>query len=211
MNPFGDNFWPLWGRRLHSATPDDGRPDSGSGDISMSTQLLPPGTAHPEDFIKSPRLRRLYEYWYSRRLADRPPHRNSIDPLDIPRLLPIVFLVEVKTDPLMFRFRLVGSEFVRKYGRDFTGLTLDQVNRHGNYEAIRRDYCACTERLAPVVSRHSSVNDHGIYWNYERILMPLIDEDNQVNMILGGMDIEIPRSEIPKLDQFRRTVYAGQA
>src|SRR3546814_2463406 len=55
------------------------------------------------------KLRRLYEYWCSRCQGGALPSRRDIDPLDIPDLLPNLFLLDVIGDAEDFVFRLAGS------------------------------------------------------------------------------------------------------
>jgi|GEM_PF-405096 len=163
--------------------------------------------------IWSKRLTDLFFYWQGKRHGQSFPSRADIDPLDIPALLPIVFLVDVEGDPADFRFRLVGSEFARKFGADMTGRTLRDVNRHAHSEAILRDYGICAKECISLASRNSFINDQGVYWKYERILMPLGDGTGRVDMILGGMDINIPLSELSRLEVAQRenlTALAGR-
>ncbi len=170
---------------------------------SVSTARLTPDIADGAA-IWSKRLTDLFLYWQGKRNGRHFPSRADIDPLDIPSLLPVVFLVDVKGEPVDFRFRLVGSEFARKYGTDMTGRTLGEVNRHAHSGAILKDYAVCAEEGVPLASRNSFINDQGIYWRYERILMPLGDEAGRVQMILGGMDINIPLSELSRLETVQR-------
>src|SRR3546814_15629289 len=55
------------------------------------------------------KLRRLYDYWCGRCPAGALPARRDIDPLDIPDLLPNLFLLDVIGDAEAFVFRLAGS------------------------------------------------------------------------------------------------------
>ncbi len=189
-----------------SQAPDPGSPalrEYQSAEGGVSTAALTPVLAD-EPMIWSDRLTRLFRYWSGKRGGRPCPDRADIDPLDIPDLLPILFLADVEGEGTAFRFRLVGSEFVRKYGLDFTGRTLEQVNNHAYSDAIVRDYSDCAKRCMPLVSRNSFINDQGVYWKYERVLLPLGDGTGRVGMLLGGMDINLPVSELHKLDNLRR-------
>src|SRR3546814_12310908 len=79
---------------------------------STRTDTLFPYTT----LFRSPdtKLRRLYEYWCSRCQGGALPSRRDIDPLDIPDLLPNLFLLDVIGDAEDFVFRLAGS---REIGR----------------------------------------------------------------------------------------------
>lgn len=57
------------------------------------------------------RLHQLHAYWKSRCRDRQMPSRSDIDPIDVPTLLPCIFLVDVLNDPRDFRFRLAGTHF----------------------------------------------------------------------------------------------------
>ena len=54
------------------------------------------------------------------------PSRADIDPVDIPRLLPDVMLVERFADG-RYRYRLIGTENSRAHGMNATGRYLDEI------------------------------------------------------------------------------------
>jgi hypothetical protein len=77
----------------------------------------------------SPPVRRIWDYWNSRRGDRVMPARQDIDPVDIPAdLLPNILLTEVLKEPPWLRYRLVGTAQVILRGRDPTGLPVE-----GNY------------------------------------------------------------------------------
>jgi hypothetical protein len=70
------------------------------------------------DCITDPRLRRLADYWLSRRAGRPLPARADIDPLDLSWALPYLYLVDCVTDagpgadggPWRYRYRLAGEQ-----------------------------------------------------------------------------------------------------
>ena len=54
-------------------------------------------------------LRTMYAYWRSKREGRRMPSRQSIEPSEIPRLLPHVMITEVIDHGARFRYRLSGT------------------------------------------------------------------------------------------------------
>jgi hypothetical protein len=75
------------------------------------------------DFLNicTPRIRRAYEYWDSKRNGRRMPARADIDPSEIRDLLPGILLIDVQHDPLRLTYRLVGTDEVEARGYDPTG------------------------------------------------------------------------------------------
>jgi hypothetical protein len=138
--------------------------------------------------IQTPELKKLHDYW-SEKAGDRQmPSRGDLDPIiEIPELTPNIWLVDVEHDPLTFRFRLLGNEVVNRYGADFTGKRLDEVDFGDRTEEIRREYEQTATGNKPVYARHQiHVVQAETYLPYERILLPLSDDGETVNMILGG-------------------------
>ncbi|HFC04138.1 MAG TPA: PAS domain-containing protein, partial [Rhizobiales bacterium] len=75
-----------------------------------------------------PEQRQIFDYWLSRSKQDRLPSRCDINPCDFPRLLPLISLIDVDLVHKRFRVRLAGTQLREHYGRDITGIYLDQVD-----------------------------------------------------------------------------------
>lgn len=129
--------------------------------------------------IASPALRDLYLYWADKWQGARMPRRADIDPLDMPALLPMVYLVDVERDPLRFRFRLVGTRIVSWFGRDMTG--------HYVAESIAWRYREVAETGQPSYDQLNLPGKQGRHGFYQRLLMPLAGDDGEVGMLLGGV------------------------
>lgn len=132
-----------------------------------------------------PRLEQAYEYWRRKAAGRRLPCRRDIDPIDIPKLLPDVMLVDVEPDG-RYRYRLIGTENTQAHGMKATGRYLDEVLPGPEYrnhvlalydESVREKralYSECLflspERLAP--ERHTKV-----------LFMPLSEDGETVNIV----------------------------
>ena len=78
----------------------------------------------------------LFAYWASRREGGRLPGRRSIHPADFKRHLPTVSLIDVRHAPVRdYRLRLAGTALFGVYGREITGLRLEDV-----YDQASADY-----------------------------------------------------------------------
>jgi hypothetical protein len=142
-------------------------------------EVLRPETWHPT-------IRALYDYWISVHPPAGLPGRQHIDPTAIPRLLPDLFMVDVSRDPLRFKYRLVGTEFVTLIGRDLTGRYLDEVHPSFN-GLILRQYTEAAElgqpayRKGPIMYARPDKR----YLGMERLIVPLSGNGVDVDMILG--------------------------
>lgn len=69
-----------------------------------------------------PKIRGLTEYWVSIRPPGLLPGRQHFEPLDVPALLPNLWLVDViRGAAPRFRYRLVGTNIARAFDGDPTG------------------------------------------------------------------------------------------
>jgi hypothetical protein len=121
----------------------------------------------------------LYRYWQSRHVEGRPPGRADIDPpIDVPRLIPNVMLIDVVDTRL--RYRLVGSMVWEHYRLELTGTWIESRNPP---EADWRDTLALV-RDDQVPRLLSTQADRGK--SHVAIAMPLIDATGRTNQIFAG-------------------------
>ena len=153
----------------------------------------------------SPPIRRIWDYWDSRR-GDRPlPGRRDIDPLSIPAdLLPGIMLTEVLQAPPWLRYRLVGTAQVALRGRDPTGQPV-QGNYMGAHLGIAGDdvmlnYRIVIEKRIPVYTYNpvagalpggGSLRQVPLRAN-SSLLMPLSSDGTSVDMVLCYSELEAP-------------------
>ena len=77
--------------------------------------------------IVSAKNRSGFEYWMSKRAGRRMPSRSDIDPAEIADLLPNVILIDVKHDPLDFRYRLIGTVIDAHMKEPMTGRWMSSI------------------------------------------------------------------------------------
>ena len=84
------------------------------------------GEAVSYDYRSDPILGRALAYWSAKCGARSMPSRRDLDPVvEIPNLLPNLQLIDIVRS--RFRFRLIGSELAHAFGRDYTGLFVDEL------------------------------------------------------------------------------------
>jgi len=136
--------------------------------------------------ITDERLQAVYEHW-RRMAAGRPmPTRRDLDPVDIPRLLPYLMLVEVLPGG-RYRYRLIGTANVREHGMNATGLHVDEALKGAEYKAhVLRLYDECVRERRPVYSESLFLSDAGgaIERHTKVIFLPLSADGQAVNQVL---------------------------
>lgn len=135
--------------------------------------------------ITDARIQQGYDYW-QRIAAGRPmPGRADLDPLDIPRLLPHVMLVDV-LEVGRYRYRLIGTECVNAHGMDATGLAVDAVLKGSEYRGyVIGMYDRTVGEKRPVYSESLllSIEDNVVERHVKVLFMPLSPDGVAVNMV----------------------------
>lgn len=103
----------------------------------QSDAALPRGLVASADEVLAqklhPKIRQFVEYWRSAAPAGRLPGRQHIDPTAIPALLANLWMIGVERGETMrFRYRLIGTNVARAFGKDLTGRYLDEA--HDGFE-----------------------------------------------------------------------------
>ncbi len=133
--------------------------------------------------IDDPRLKRLYDYWLSKKGERKAPARADILPEDITDILPWVFIME-RVGPRL-RYRLVGEEVRQMYGAKLIGMFMDEVD----YDHVTAAYIGEYERAekeGPVIHKWNFTKLDGRHLEYERIILPLSSDGQAIDMFLGG-------------------------
>jgi hypothetical protein len=140
-------------------------------------------------FLQQPESRaflEFYEYWLQKSAGKSMPSRDDLDPLDIPRLLPNVFLIDVVSgSPRRFRFRLVGTRIAELEG-EMTNSYLDEFIPDSPGTAMARHYDDAAEG-------HVYLRRETLGWQtrerehlgYDVLLLPLSPDGETVDMLFG--------------------------
>ena len=140
------------------------------------------------DLVADHRLVALHAYWKSQR-GDRPwMLRADLQPEDIPRLLPIMLLIEAIGEPRRFRYRLIGTELVDFAGRDSTGRLIDRELYGDAADRMLSSMLRVLDGARPHLTLGNAYWMAGRAWRRTAtLLMPLSSDGSSANMLLGGM------------------------
>lgn len=142
--------------------------------------------------IQDPRLARLADYWQSKR-GDRPiPYRADIDPVDFPRLLPNVWLVQY--DPVQDRFlyRLSGEEIRRVHPGIAFGRYIDEFlspQALARIQPLYREVLGLDGGPPTILHMHGFIYriiEYALSATGERLVLPLLDGDGEPRFIFGA-------------------------
>jgi hypothetical protein len=144
------------------------------------------GMAALPDCIETPCLRQLYVYWEQQRGERSFPARRDLDPLDFRSALGHILLIDVLYDPLRFRFRLHGTDLVRRAGYDMTGKMIEELPNPTNRATLIERCRALVETRRPVRIADKRPLGRQLY-GYEAVWLPLGENGLTVTMLMAGL------------------------
>jgi hypothetical protein len=136
--------------------------------------------------ISDTRLTAVFDYWRGKSTGLRLPRRRDIDPVDIPKLLPILMVVEVLPSG-RYRYRLIGTENDDAFGMNATGRYLDEVLPGPEYKRhVLALYNECVRTRRALYSECLFISpEHRAAERHIKVLfMPLSDDGSRINQIL---------------------------
>lgn len=136
-----------------------------------------------------PRHEQFYDYW----LAKSPgegllPGRQHIDPIDIPLLMPWIFLIDVirEGDRLRYRHRLVGTQIAEWMGYDTTGKYYDELHDKAYLDWLLPTYDKIVETRAPHFHEPLiglPLSERLQQLRYSRLMCPFAADGRSVDML----------------------------
>ncbi|HWI27078.1 MAG TPA: PAS domain-containing protein [Stellaceae bacterium] len=134
-----------------------------------------------------PSLIRLYRYWTRIHPpgAALLPARRHFDPVEVPDLLPGIWLLDVQQSPFRLRYRLAGTGIVDAIGHEVTGLWFDEAHRTIGQDAdlMRSLRLAVCDALPQRQKGKPRLWSHHEFALVENLLLPLAGDGRRVDML----------------------------
>jgi hypothetical protein len=127
----------------------------------------------------------LFDYWNTIRAGRPAPRRAEIEPGDIRRILPHVFILERKNRDT-FSFRLAGTGLCSVYGMEFRGHNLLSMWGDDCAENLKTALDDVVANAGIAVVEYTAATNDGREATFEMILLPLAHEDGSVSRVLGA-------------------------
>jgi len=133
-----------------------------------------------------PEIRALFTYWQTIHPDRGLPGRQHFDPLDVPSLLPHVWLIDVHRSPWRFRFRLAGTAIVDFLGRENTGKWCEEVYEDFENTDAYRYMLNCAETGRPMYRTGKLLSrPDRTYIRAQRLHLPLAADGETTDIILS--------------------------
>lgn len=135
-----------------------------------------------------PSIDALWRYLLSHRPSGPPFRRPDFDPIDVPRLLPHLWLFDVLRDPLDFRYRVVGTNIAASMSTDPTGRKLsefyadklDVIAPVWERMALTVETGRASWRRGPAIATRHDTRD-----TIENLMLPFVDARGEAEMVFG--------------------------
>ncbi len=147
-----------------------------------------------------PEQQQIFDYWLSRSRNGCLPSRADINPCDFPRLLPLISLIDVDLVHKRFRVRLAGTRLREYYGRDITGIHLDEVDYGSKIDYWLTAFHRVAFEGRPAQGIVRSAGDHKEHLAQFWIKLPLSEDGKTVSMILS-YDVFLPVTQAKTITQ----------
>ncbi|MGD1879714.1 MAG: PAS domain-containing protein [Kiloniellaceae bacterium] len=132
------------------------------------------------------KLRRLYDYWRSRCREGANPSRRDIDPLDIPDLLPNVFLLDVVGDAEDFVFRLAGTLVEDAFSMPLRGKSITEIQKAAGTPIPVAQHVEVARGGGPRYREGTVLVAGREHWKTHRLLLPLSSDGETIDVLMGG-------------------------
>lgn len=132
------------------------------------------------------KLRRLYDYWRSRCGGGIYPSRRDIDPIDIPDLLPNIFLLDVVGDAQDFVFRLAGTLVEDAFSMPLRGKSITEIQKAAGTPIPVAHHVEVARGGGPRYREGEMLVAGRDHWKTHRLLLPLASDGRSVDVLMGG-------------------------
>jgi hypothetical protein len=139
--------------------------------------------------LRSPVTRAGYEYWLGKKGDRRFPSRTDFDPLiEQPLLARHMVLIEVRREPLDFRYRLIGSAVRGNMRDDWTGRWMSGIPMQRAPNPIWQHHEWVLAHKAPRFYRPVNLGPNRISRSIESAQLPLGPDGETVDMMMVFVD-----------------------
>ncbi|HIP79410.1 MAG TPA: PAS domain-containing protein [Kiloniellaceae bacterium] len=174
------------------------------------------GEAFDPALLPDIKLRQLYAYWQRLGGAECLPSRRDIDPVEIPTLLPNIFLIDVVGDAEDFVFRLAGTLVEDAFSMPLKGKSIAEIQKRAGTPIPVAHHIEVARGGGPRYREGKMLVPGREHWEINRLLLPLASDGTTIDVLmgaavfrLGGKESDHPPEPLSHLRQPDRVSYGG--
>ncbi len=146
--------------------------------------------------LETPTLQDGFDHWASLERDNPLPKRSSFDPSELPpHLLPHIVMLEVSTEPLDFRYRVIGDQVLRYLSNNHTGEWVSNIAHQAAPRPLFKTLADIVSRREPALSKMLFFDPGQDYLANTEIIFPLCLPDGQISRLLVFIDL-VTESEL---------------
>lgn len=126
----------------------------------------------------------LFDYWNRQRGNRAAPTRNSIEPADIRRILPDLFIIQ-KTPEGEILFRLAGTQLCTLFGQELRGLEFSAIWDTYSFNHVNLLTGDVLSTVKPAFLEASALRSDQSTTEIEVVILPLASENHKIDRALG--------------------------
>ena len=136
---------------------------------------------------------RLMAFWWDRRADRRFPSVEDFDPEELSDVWTHCFTLTPEEPCDQSAFRYVGDTIAAASGLTQTEITVDHVSKNSLLDHATRNVNEVLAQQVPVIRSGEFVNEDGETVMYRSILLPLSQDQETINCVVGGARCKIKR------------------
>lgn len=141
-----------------------------------------------ETTIRSKTNLAALHYWFGLAGVNSLPLKQDLNPPDMVAFIRNVVLLDVRYDPLDFRYRLIGGTVRYHLKEDLTGKWMAEIPHNAAPSKIHSALSEVVHNQMPTSTEIPYVGPRAAYATAEDLVMPLVDETGLVTNLMVTVD-----------------------
>jgi hypothetical protein len=141
--------------------------------------------------MRHPVSSEMFAYWQRLRGNNPAPLRNAIEPSDIRRILPDLFILEKTADGIV-GFRLAGTRICTLFGREFRGYSFTAMWDSVSSDRVENAALDVMDHCAPMIFSAQANIDANRHIDIEITMLPVSSAEGQTDRLIGSLAVLDP-------------------
>ena len=136
---------------------------------------------------------RLMAFWWDKRADRRFPSVKDFDPQELSDVWTHCFTLQPQEPCEKSAFHHVGETIAAMSGIDGAEITVDAISENSLLDHATRNVSEVLTRQVPVIRSGEFVNEEGQTVMYRSILLPLSQDQDTIDCVVGGARCKVKR------------------
>ncbi len=136
-------------------------------------------------FARDERLHQFYRYWNSLRDGSAVPSLSDFDPTEVPRHLPLIWLVGWDAEAGDYVYRVAGEMVLAAHQCPMRGVPLSQIYRSAVAATVRNRFNRICREANLYYAAGTIYSEPDRFGVGERLVLPMVGQDGSDMQVLG--------------------------